>query len=74
LKAVIKIESYHYIKSESTEETETHYYITRSAESTEKPGKAIRPHWRIENSLHWVFIEHLWHRSSCPAFVLYATD
>jgi predicted transposase YbfD/YdcC len=54
LKAVIKIESYRYIKSEGKEERETRYYITSSAGSAEKLGQAIRSHWGIENSLHWV--------------------
>jgi predicted transposase YbfD/YdcC len=54
LKAVIKIESYRYIKSESKEETETRYNITSSGESAEKLGRAIRSRKGIENSLHWV--------------------
>jgi predicted transposase YbfD/YdcC len=54
LKAIVKIESCRYIKSEGNEERETRYYITSSAGSSEQIGKAIRSHWGIENSLHWV--------------------
>jgi predicted transposase YbfD/YdcC len=54
LKSVVKIESSRYIKSEGKEETETRYYITSSGGNAEKIGKAIRSHWGIENSLHWV--------------------
>jgi predicted transposase YbfD/YdcC len=54
LKAVVKIESSRYIKSEGKEETEPRYYITSSEGSAENIGKAIRSHWGIENSLHWV--------------------
>jgi predicted transposase YbfD/YdcC len=54
LKAVIKIESCRYLKSEGKEETESRYYITSSSETAEKLSKAIRSHWGIENSLHWV--------------------
>jgi predicted transposase YbfD/YdcC len=35
--------------------TETHYYIASTAEGgAQKLGDAIRKHWGIENSLHWV--------------------
>ena len=51
--AVIKIDSYRYIKCTGKEESETRYYITSSDGSAEKLGKAIRSHWGIENKLHW---------------------
>jgi len=35
-------------------ETETSYYIGSIESNAEKFGRAIRSHWRIENSLHWV--------------------
>jgi predicted transposase YbfD/YdcC len=54
LKAAVKIESRRYIKSEGREETETRYYITGLADNAETIGRAIRSHWGIENSLHWV--------------------
>lgn len=31
-----------------------HYFITSLAASAKRLGRAIRLHWRIENSLHWV--------------------
>ena len=51
--AIIKIDSYRYIKCSGKEERETRYYITSSDGSAEKLGKAIRSHWGIENKLHW---------------------
>ena len=51
--AVIKIDSYRYIKCSGKEESETRYYITSSNGSAEELGKAIRSHWGIENKLHW---------------------
>jgi predicted transposase YbfD/YdcC len=33
---------------------ETRYYITSAALSAERAAQAIRGHWGIENSLHWV--------------------
>ncbi len=34
--------------------TETRYYISSLLPNPEKAAKAIREHWGIENSLHWV--------------------
>lgn len=34
--------------------TETRYYITSRTVSAEQLADAVRAHWRIENSLHWV--------------------
>jgi len=33
---------------------ETRYYIASAALSAEEAGAAVRAHWTIENSLHWV--------------------
>lgn len=35
-------------------ETETSYYIGSIGDDAEKFGHAVRSHWGIENSLHWV--------------------
>ena len=35
-------------------ETDTRFYITSLTLSAARVGPAIRDHWRIENSLHWV--------------------
>jgi predicted transposase YbfD/YdcC len=37
-----------------TKATETRYYISSLSPSADKVAKAIRGHWGIENSLHWV--------------------
>lgn len=37
-----------------TSSQETRYYITSLEPLAEKIGRAIRSHWAIENSLHWV--------------------
>ena len=34
--------------------TERRYYITSRPVSAEQLAEAVRAHWRIENSLHWV--------------------
>src|SRR5262245_2693644 len=33
---------------------EDHYYLTSLAGNAEQFGHAVRPHWSIENGLHWV--------------------
>jgi predicted transposase YbfD/YdcC len=35
-------------------EKETSYYIGSVASDAQKFGSAVRSHWGIENSLHWV--------------------
>ncbi len=35
-------------------ENETSYYIGSLANNAEKYSNAIRSHWGIENSLHWI--------------------
>ena len=40
------------MKDKTTEETR--YYISSLNDKPEKILKAIRSHWEIENSLHWV--------------------
>jgi predicted transposase YbfD/YdcC len=34
--------------------TETHYYVSSLAGNARKAAQAIRSHWGIENSVHWV--------------------
>jgi predicted transposase YbfD/YdcC len=53
LYAVIKIDSYRYIKCSGKEQWETRYYITSSQVSAEKLSRSIRSHWGIENELHY---------------------
>lgn len=53
LKAMVLCKRSRTINGETS--SETHYYITSSADDgAEKIGEAIRDHWGIENSLHWV--------------------
>ena len=53
LYAVVKIDSYRYIKCSGKEERDTRYYISSSRASAEKTGRSIRSHWEIENELHY---------------------
>jgi predicted transposase YbfD/YdcC len=52
LQSVTMIESIRDIKGNVT--TEHRYYISSLPADAEKIGCAIREHWGIENSLHWV--------------------
>jgi predicted transposase YbfD/YdcC len=52
IKSIIRIDSTREIKDNITEETR--YYISSLDISAEQIAKAIRSHWAIENSLHWV--------------------
>ena len=52
LKAVVVVESQREINGRIT--NETRYYITSLVLLANAVGPIIRPHWAIENSLHWV--------------------
>ena len=52
IQSIIEIKSSRKIANKSTEETR--YYISSLQDTPEKILKAIRSHWAIENSLHWV--------------------
>jgi len=52
LKAVAIVESTR--ETSGKIETETRFYITSLTGPASRVGPAIRDHWRIENSLHWV--------------------
>ena len=54
LKALVCVEAVRYLKASQTEQKEKRYYITSMDTNAEKIGKAVRSHWAIENSLHWV--------------------
>lgn len=53
LKSIIMVESEREVVGGKTE-TETRYYISSLAPDAERQGAAIRAHWGIENSHHWV--------------------
>jgi predicted transposase YbfD/YdcC len=52
LAALIQVEATREIAGKST--TERRYYISSAPLSAARAAAAIRGHWRIENSLHWV--------------------
>jgi predicted transposase YbfD/YdcC len=52
IKSIIKIESTRELKGKISKETR--YYISSLTLPPEKILKAIRCHWGIENSLHWI--------------------
>lgn len=54
LSAIICVEATRYFKATGQEHTEKRYYITSSKESAAYINRAVRGHWGIENSLHWV--------------------
>ena len=50
----MKIEAERYIKSTGQTQKETRLYITSCRGNAKEASAAIRAHWGIENSLHWV--------------------
>jgi predicted transposase YbfD/YdcC len=54
LNCLIKIEAERYSKSTGKSEKETRYYISSLPAFAPKLNGAIRLHWGIENSLHWI--------------------
>lgn len=50
--AIIKVESRTELKDRCR--FDTRYYIASAAMSAARAAEAVRGHWRIENSLHWV--------------------
>jgi predicted transposase YbfD/YdcC len=52
LASVIKMERERQIGTKTS--TETHYYLSSLAGNARKAAQAIRSHWGIENSVHWV--------------------
>lgn len=53
LKSIVRITAQRSDKTHQTEEVESRYYIT-SLTNAEQINRAVRHHWGIENSLHWV--------------------
>lgn len=54
LKSIVKIEAERYHKSTGQTQKETRLYITSCTSSAKMISSAIRAHWGVENSLHWV--------------------
>ena len=63
LKAVAIVESTR--ETSGKIETETRFYITSLTGPASRVGPAIRDHWRIENSLHWV-MDMTFRDDECP--------
>ena len=53
LQTIVKIESERFVKSTQKTQTSKQYYISSLSCDAEKIANAIRPHWKIENILHW---------------------
>jgi predicted transposase YbfD/YdcC len=53
IESIAMVESERTVIGEQTS-TERRYYVSSLAADAEQIGKAIRSHWSIENSLHWV--------------------
>jgi predicted transposase YbfD/YdcC len=49
---IIRVEAH--IQRGPASHTETRYYISSADLDAERAGQAVRGHWAIENSLHWV--------------------
>ncbi len=49
---VIRVQAH--IQRGGSTHTETRYYVSSAALDAAKAAQAIRGHWDIENSLHWV--------------------
>jgi predicted transposase YbfD/YdcC len=54
LKTIVEIQSIRYMKATGKQQQETRLYITSLEPKAQKLAEAIRAHWGIENSLHWV--------------------
>ena len=52
LRSIVEVESVRELKTKV--ETEKRYYISSLTPNPERILEAIRQHWGIENSLHWV--------------------
>lgn len=52
LQSLILVEATREIKDQST--TEPRYYLSSLAPNAERAADAVRGHWGIENSLHWI--------------------
>ncbi|MET3981845.1 putative transposase YbfD/YdcC [Mucilaginibacter sp. UYP25] len=54
VKAIVCVEATRYLKASQKEQKEKRYYITSMGAGAEKIAGAVRSHWGIENSLHWI--------------------
>jgi predicted transposase YbfD/YdcC len=54
LRSVVRIQAERFHETNGEIEAETRYYISSLPPQTARLNRAIRRHWGIENSLHWV--------------------
>ena len=54
LKTVLAVESIRSVNGSGKTEAEVRYFLSSSADRPDILATAIRNHWQIENSLHWV--------------------
>lgn len=54
LRSIVKVTSERHLLTSGKMEQETRYFITSLAADVQQLLQAIRAHWHIENSLHWV--------------------
>ena len=54
LKSVLAIETIRSIRGRAGTRAEIRYFLASYKDDPEKMAAAIRAHWAIENSLHWV--------------------
>jgi predicted transposase YbfD/YdcC len=54
LQSLVRIEAERFHKATGESERETRYYISSLKPEAPRLNRAIRQHWGIENSLHWV--------------------
>ncbi len=54
LQTVLAVETIRHVNGSGKTETDIRYFLSSSADPPEILATAIRRHWQIENSLHWV--------------------
>jgi predicted transposase YbfD/YdcC len=54
LHSLVRLEAERHFKTSGQTESETRYYISSLTADAERINRAVRQHWGIENSLHWV--------------------
>jgi predicted transposase YbfD/YdcC len=73
LKAIACVESTRYLKASQAEQKEKRYYITSLDADAAKIAAAVRSHWGIENSLHWI-LDVAFHEDSSRKRTGYAPE